>query len=652
MIKVIVNDIELDLRSDTVVALTRKAAQIGSLQNRFSSFTNKFTVPRTKKNRDALGIRQFEDYSGSQYQQQVGKIVSGGIEIATNVVVVIESVAQEITLSIRAGNGTLFDRLNKTKLSDLDFSDVNHYWNFTEIVAAVSNDWQSTFAYPLCNTGNQSVLNKTAQVKGLIPFVFCKALFARIAELFGYEWTGSTYDLDLFEKLFLAISKLDISQDFADTMLSTCSVDPVTDISTGSESTTPLSLTATFDTWGLIDVSNDGQYGFGNVDSYKVPLPGKYVAEFNYDITIEHVGSLGTTSIGIWFANPNLPPFSTQPTIVPFVPSAPDTPESFTGTLTIEFSLEDILDDSLINSNIVPFVFLTYLNLTPAGSTFTLNPGSTFKIRSIVAPETHFNRPVSLGDHLPDWTMGKFIKEVGNIFGAIYDVDEYTKQIEITRLDEISTNKAQALDWSDKLDLSIPEEVVYILEGAGQSTRWEWKESLRYFKDVAIENEQLPDTAIYVKSESDYSDQEFICQQSEPVMSFPVWDQDNVRIKMDGKARFGIYRLDNEEFYYAGLKQLPNSQTLHPAVYFDYENSTYSLDWARLYDEYFQSLFAPMTDRVQKVTAYFKLNDLDIQQFKFKYPVFVSKFNRYFFVDEISEYTGSEQSTKVVLIGI
>jgi len=121
---------------------------------------------------------------------------------------------------------------------------------------------------------------------------------------------------------------------------------------------------------------------------------------------------------------------------------------------------------------------------------------------------------------------------------------------------------------------------------------------------------------------------------------------------MDDKARFAFYRLDNEEFYISDFRLARNPQNLHPAAYFDYDNSPYSLDWSRLYSEYYQGLFEPMTWYMNKVVADFKLNDLDIQSFKFKYPVYIKHFNRYFYVNEISEYTGKDQSTKCTLIAI
>lgn len=653
MIKVIVNDVSLDLKSGAVIALSKKSADIGTLQNRFSSFTNKFQVKNTKKNRDALGIKQYQDTSfgidqqigGAQYRELTGKLVLNGIEIASNVAVIIESVAEDITLTIRAGNGNLFDRLNRTKMSDIDFDFYNHYWNSSEILAAISNDWQSVYVYPLCNTGNQSLVTKTAQAKGLIPFVFVKGIYALIAEMFGYNWTGSTYTLQAFEYLMMPISRLSISQGFADTFKIEADLDTVTYVSVGggNDLDQPIGLTSTLDTWGFQQVVNNG---IQNVDAYQIPVPGKYVIDVFYDIDVNHVGSLGVSVLDI------VSTVEGANATIDLTPAAPDVPQNFTGTLTLELTYDEILDNLPIGSSGIGYVYTSFLSTAPAGSTFTINSGGTFKIREISAEKTHYNRPVSLGDHLPDWTLGKFIKEVGNVFGAIYDVDEFRKEIEITRLDEIAANRDQAYDWTDKLDLSFKPEVAYTIDGVGRTSIWQWNDELRYFHEVSVINAQLPERLSYVKSEAAHSNSEYVCQQSIPVVSFPVWDEENLRVNMDGKARFAFYRVDNEEFYIADFKLLPQQQDLHPAAYFDYDESPYSLDWSRLYSSYYQQLFEPMTWYMNKVVAYFKLTDLDIQQFRFKYPVYIKHFNRYFYVNEISEFTGKDQSTKCTLIAI
>ena len=653
MIKVIVNDIELDLRSDTVVALTRKSASIGSLQNRFSSFTNKFTVPATKKNRDALGVRQFEDFSGSQYQEQVGKIVSGGIEIATNVTVIIEQVSTDITLSIRAGNGTLFDKLNKAKMSAIDFSDipllVDARWNLGNVYDFKNRDYTQSFVYPIHDTGVQSTINSSLVAKGVLWFYYVKDLFERIGSTFGYSWTGSTYDLDFFERLMIPPANFNITNEFASNFVVKVSIDDFTWVF--NLNIYAFENTIINDNYNLTNsrLITGGIFNNEQVTTlaYAAPFVGTYTFEFFYDFDCSvFLPVNGSIDLLILQVSSNTTELNNNKVVhrQRIIDTSSVTVINFTGTANGFFTCENANEDISVN----PIQFIAVFEIVNIVN-FSLNAGNYFEIVSVSAEKTTWNRWLELNNHLPDITIGKFIKEVGNIFAAIYDVNEFTKEIEIIRLDEIAANKTQAVDWSDKLDLSIPFDVTFILDGIGRTTKFKWSSDLKYSKSLLVFNEQIRETENYIESDADYSDERSILLMPSPTIFMPLWDENSRRVNLDGKLRFAIAR-DETTFF---LRYSPSLiSAAHKVAYFDYDNSPYSLDWSKLYDDYFWQLLVPMIDRVQKVTAYFKLNDLDIQSFRFKYPVFISKFNRYFFVDEIAEYTGSEQSTKVVLIGI
>ena len=129
MILLYANDTQLDLFSDTVVGLSKRVANIGNFNNRSGSFTNKFTVPLTAKNRAALGLLQPNTTSRTPYESVMGKLVSEGIEIISNVRIVIEQVSDVAELSIKVDNGNLFDLLKTTKLRTLDLRDLDHRWN-------------------------------------------------------------------------------------------------------------------------------------------------------------------------------------------------------------------------------------------------------------------------------------------------------------------------------------------------------------------------------------------------------------------------------------------------------------------------------------------------------------------------------------------
>jgi hypothetical protein len=656
MIKVIVNDYELELFEDTVVALSKKSATIGNLQNRYSSFTNKFNIPATRANRSALGITQFQDNSGVPYDTLNGKIISGGIEIATNVSVIIESVSDSISLSIRAGNGSIFDKFNSTFLYDIDTSDIDQYWNGTAILNSLTNDWTDGIIFPITQTGNQSLLFNRIQSKGVIPFVFCKSLFERIATLFGYTWTGDTYTNDQFEKLLIAISSLNISQRFAQTL--GCRMELVPFSYINALSVLYPNFTIQYDPWNLIFDSGNTDPTLGATKAYFVPLPGSYTVEFDYDVTVTSKVLAQSRIMEVVVDLRNAAGVSIiNKAIVDISPAVINVATNYTGTAIVNFSFDEIFDNIPVwenntqaanNFGATAFVQMIF-DLSGSNVDVSFNSGE-FRVQEIAVQQTHFHRPLSIADHLPEWTIGQFVKEVGNIFGAIYNVDEYTKEIEITRLDEISTNKNEALDWSEKLDLSQEITVTFTASGIGQTTTLQWNEFLLYAYNLSVANDQLPDNTTYIKSEADYSISAILGLQTIPVMSFDVWDIDNGRIDMDNNARFGMLG-SNPGTIIIG-NPLTGSRTPFPFAYFDYTGSQHSLDWGVLFSRYFDSLLVPMTDKIQRVTCFIRLNDVDIQKFKFKYPIFIQHFNRYFYVDEISEYTGKNQSTKIVLMGI
>jgi hypothetical protein len=669
MIKVIVNDVSLDLKSDAVIALTRKVADIGTLQSRFSSFTNKFQVKATKKNRDALGIKQYQDTSDSisagiatPYQELTGKLISNGIEIATNVAVIIESVAEDITLSIRAGNGSLFDKLNRTKLSALDYSDidllVDSRYNLGNVYDFRNNDWTQSFVYPIHDTGVQSTQNSSIVAKGILPFYYVKDVYQRIATLFGYSWTGSTFTSDFFQRLMLPAARFDITNDFASQFVINLNIDDylIFDVLV-NRVVVVFDQTIISDTFNLTREHRLGGYTVGAATTwaYAAPFVGNYTFEFNYDINTRKEFTAASATIDFYIVQRN----SSNNITFEEVPSrfvyqkrilttTSNVVTNYTGTVTGEFACENANEDFSKNTSDYFCIFICNdIDFAANPSTFWV--GGDFEITSVRAEQTTWNRWLQWANHLPDITIAKFIKEVGNIFGAVYDVDEFRKEIEITRLDEIATNRDEAVDWSDKLDLSNPHEVTYIVDGIGKTTSWQWKKTDAYTFSVSVINEQLPENENYVKSDAEYSEERSILLMPSPSTFIPVWDESARRINLNGDLRFAIAR-DVNNFFLRYSPSLVNEN--YKVAYFDYDNSPYSLDWSRLYSEYYQGLFEPMTWYMNKVVADFKLNDLDIQSFKFKYPVYIKHFNRYFYVNEISEYTGKDQSTKCTLIAI
>jgi hypothetical protein len=206
MIQLVVNDIELDLFPDTTVGLSKRAANIGNFNGRAGSFTNKFSVPLTSKNKAALEFLQANTTSRTVYEDVIGKLISDGIEIVSNVRIVIEQVSDVAELQLKVDTGNLFDLLKKTKLRSISLRDYDHRWNQAAIVAAKDNVWTDAYTYPIFQNGGQLSAFQTVNCKGLIPWVYAKFLMNRIASQFGYTLVGEGYVDPLMEKIALPIS--------------------------------------------------------------------------------------------------------------------------------------------------------------------------------------------------------------------------------------------------------------------------------------------------------------------------------------------------------------------------------------------------------------------------------------------------------------
>jgi hypothetical protein len=57
-------------------------------------------------------------------------------------------------------------------------------------------------------------------------------------------------------------------------------------------------------------------------------------------------------------------------------------------------------------------------------------------------------------------------------------------------------------------------------------------------------------------------------------------------------------------------------------------------------------------NRMKYVRAFFRLDSVDIQNLDFTLPIYVSKFNAYFYLNKIVEFTGKDQVTEVEMVKI
>ena len=653
MIRLFIEEQEIELPSSVTIALSKKVADIGDFKSRFASFTNRFQIPLNRNNRAALGLLQYNTSSQVPYQITKGKLVSDGVGLTANARLVINQASDTAEVELKVLSGNIFDLLKKTKLRSLDLSAYKHRWNQTNIIAAKTNGWEDCYVYALMQLGLQSETTPVAGCKGLIPHVYAKFLLQQCAARFGYNMAGVGYDTDEINNVTLPIQRLfnndDILSDYQGTggasrvLWDGTSLDAITIQGISGWAVDPIEFVP--DVWGVTNDAQGVTFGGSPVKGFEMLLKGTYTVRIDYTFTLYDFAPSGQGGVAILrrtgFASiGGLSSF----TIVTFVQQ--NIEGTFTGSVTVTVTQDQINDNRLHE-----FDYL-YLGAFMTGNG-KIDYDYTMTVVSVNAEQTYFNRPLTLAPNLPDWDMGKLFKEVANFVGAYYDVDEFSQTIYMNTLTELSANKVRPEDWSEKLVVSPPPVRRFQLSGFGKTTSLRYNDSNLYRYDFTIANEQLNDTADYINSAFNSVIQQRVCN-IDNVAAWEAWEgnlDNSGRAKLDNKPRLCLIRLE-PAFQYSAPNQSTPASSGNSAVAYIVNAGDLSLSWPDLYAKYYADILDDLTDYILVITGQFHLNNLDVSKLDFRVPIWIKSYGMLFYVNEVKEFSGANQLTEVELVRI
>jgi hypothetical protein len=653
MIRLYIDEQEIELPSSAVVALTKRVANIGDFKTRSGSFTNKFTIQLNRRNRKALGLLAYNDTSRKVYTFVGAKLVVDGIELTANarMIVVTASDIAEVELKVLSGN--IFDLLKKTKLRDLNLRAYDHRWNQASIVAAKANSVDDVFVYPIVQLGVQSTAVPVAQCKGLIPHVYAKLLLSECAARFGYSVEGSGYDDFMTDNLLIPIQGLSNSPEILADYLGTggagsvmwqgTSLDAITIQGIPGWAIIPIEFNPSTDRWGVTNNEQGTTWGGSSVVGYELLLPGTYTVRVDYDLTL--YDSVGPIAGGCALLRRNGVAGGLQNfQIVELVQL--NSEGTFTGSFTVSVTEQQIYDN-LLNSR--TYLYLGVYVATVGKLDYQVNA----EFLSVDAPVTHFNRPITLAPNLPDWDMGRLFKEVAQFTGSTYDVDEYRQAVVMTKINDIDTNKANPYDWSDKLTVGTPPERRFTLPAFGQLTTFKYTDGNLYRHDIAVDNIQLDESKDYIVSGFIPVEQDS-CLLIDNVASWDAWEgalDSSGRVELDGKPRILVARPTTGIAFSA-----PNQSTIAASgtqtVAYVLDGGELSLAWPDIYSKYYEPLLSGIIPDILVLKAQFLLTNLDIQTLDFSRPVWLKQYGALYYINEVSEFTGQNELTEVELVRI
>lgn len=654
MIELYINGSLCDLNGNESITIDYAMFSIDDISRRKGSRSYTFTIPKTTRNRQILEVsEEVNNLTQIPYTKLTARLLDNGVDLGIKFAE-LTSVKDGYSINLYGNSISFFDLIKNKKLIELDMSDYNHVYNFTNVVA--SKDNTDGYIYPIINYGaDESVMGnieRKCQMGYLLPAFYLDTLLERIVTEAGYG----------YENKMLAID------DYVNNPI----VLPSVDIRKGNK------YNAKF------EIGNDAQcvpnyYGAVNIMSidsivtydgsyYSLPYPSffRWGSVYSYGNGIQIIDNFSckiTFTITVNNSDTNSHPLHLYLSgDTSFHSGAIQIGSVICVAGTHTYTITATLDNSNVQWG--GSYYTTPKLFFPIGSPFlTVQSGGTVEITEADEQSLiYLNGTVVVSSLLPDFKQSDIIRNYCQMFGLIPIVDEITKTVTFERFNKISENVNNALDWSDKLDLTNEPEIKFLVDEYGQNNYFKWlqdgdeQQPIGTNGNIVISNENLEKEKDIVKLDfaSTFND---LMLLNIPVPRIGLFEQQ--LYKKDKKPRMLIlYRKSPSDFddasdfvYFQGLDTYTLSGLdLIPLCRFIDTDFTYNLGFGNNLLQYYRAI-NDVLDRYRNVNCLIRLNASDINKLDFTKPIYIKYFNSYFYLNLIQGYkAGANESTHCELI--
>lgn len=673
----------LDLFDNEKVVQSFSLIDIEDVTKFTSEYSNNFKVPKTNGNVQKLG---FADFINSTtlipYSKNPCEIYIGGFLFKKGIIEV-ESIDEDINVRFYTGNINFYNIIKERMLTEVSTSNTPSLittWNLFNVVNG-RNATSGAF-FPLIDYNGMATSGNQVDVRLLLPAYYRKTLMEAICVDAGYTLVNSmgadaatAYDKDIIPT---AKNNLENSSDVIDfnsyegsIVSGTNDVLPVVTsgsgvigVSGGSVSTVHVTLNAgnTYLPHGFsTHVSGNPNLYNPNTKKFTAAISGSY--DINYDFDLDLVFSISWSSLPAYTAalytavyvqvnnTQTLIHNSSYGTTDANPGGVTTATESFSGTHTVYLNAGDtvqivsrqniILDTGAFNGQI------SY-NMSCSISTI-----ADF-VECLLTNTMTFGSQIDPGLCLPEIKQSDFFKDTLIRYGIIPDIDEDAKTITLKSFNDIKTNIVNALDWSDKHDETKDDIIQFALNSYAQKNFYNHKEDETVSNTpigtngvLAIGNQNLEFEKVFYTSP--FAASETVERLGTDKVMF-IDLHDGTGFNNNVQPRTGYVRLINRTIDYWDGTTTTTVTTNIPLTWFVDAARDYSAGFANNCLQYSKELF-DVLQALKIVRADIRLNLIDILNLDFLIPVYLSKYNSYFFLSKIDQFDyTSNESTEVQLI--
>jgi hypothetical protein len=643
-----INDEALDLSESQVIAITKQAAKVGDFSKVLADGTNQIAVPMTAKNKAILDNSQLvQTESSIPYSRLTAKMVQEGIETIAEGFAIIETVEdKKFNIQIVGGNASFFNLIKDKNLRDLKLVDFGQYWTNQNVIDSQTST--SGFIYALFeqsqqdqDTGEQTLTEapETVHTELLLPCFFVKDLLDRIFSEQGFDFVCDIQSLTIFENLVVfAASTPNRGEDMSH---HNCTISNDADYLSdqfGSHFLFPAATvepvqtpyTAGADFQASLQLAADSKFVL--TDSTNVTVTVNLILETATAGTQGFIGISYTREDGMQGALGQL---------VDIPLGVSQRSETFTFNCSKWEFENNIFFQIEFFSGFVPTTTIK------AGSTFTVTANSLISNTAIstVFPYNYFTGSLPV----PNMSQVDFLKDFARVFQLVFDTNDVNGVVTAKRFDQIKENIPLAVDYSAKLQEG-SQQLKFTFDGAAKRNLLKWKpDNITGFNGqeiIFVDNENLPFEKTLVEVQQ-FAATSNITKFSTSVPSVGLFAA-GVPSNETTDRMFVIRRVTAGSPIDFDRNGSILSTSDISFAYFSLTSFPDSLDFITLKQRFFLTI-EQMMQNCLTITADFNLGISDIYNYNPFLPVYVQKFNSYFYLEKIENYLKGKL-TKIKLI--
>lgn len=690
----------LDVKEGTSFPLTFQVGDIRDISQRKGNFSKTITLVGSKNNNDLLNHYYDVNIVAGTFDINAVttcSVIQDGIPVMEDASLQLTSVKKvqlteqyeehvEYEVLVKESKADFFTAINNLELTDIDFSDLNHTYDASNVVSRFSNTEVDGFKYFLPGSG--SVFNITQEFK---PAIFAKTYLDRIFSNSGFQYNWASLSDTKFDKLVIPYNGGIDNFDYLDYVVRA-------EKTTTSTVTSPISVipqTPFYTFAGLTEIE-DPQGIFD-------PVTGIYTTPFNissanaqyYEFNVVVSYTLDLINTGTVTSTVTLPPFfrvKYRNTYNNFIVQGPthvgpaSVPVGTTTFATDTVAFTQQVSDANILNQLTNIQMQIHAAQTSLSTFYTPNVQLALNILSAKITISLSSNIVAIGgtievnDYVPKKIkQNEFVKAIFNMFNLYAVVDKLQpNQLNLIHRDDYYDAGAE-VDWTYKLAKDKEQSLSFLPELTSK------KVILTYKADKDTPNQIYSDATnqIYGQAEVVF-DNEYVKDVTTKDVLFSPTPIDgstfgafvpmlagaqpdtNIRILYDSTAEVGLTSCQAFNIFDYGTTGMTNITSYPYVGHFDDPlNPTWDLNFAtcayyyympssltqnNLYNRYWRRTMGQINNG-KMLTAYFNLKEPDIQSLELNDKIRID--NSWWNINRVIDYNANaNQLTQVELISI